>query len=385
MLVDAEGSLLGALPPFPVQVPYWQEMADVLDQAYERYALRADVLRLLTNELPTSPGGAVTYLAQTYEPVGRPLDAVAPQAAALAGVDEPLRAAYARPGGPAESLAWARDVLGPDVTAQQQRTWNLSAIWRLESTRGTSWLKQVPVFFQHEAAVIEWLESAVPHLAPELIARGGAGRMLLADIPGEDFYDAPLDVRLRLGELAHDIQRASVHATSDLVAAGVPDRRGATQAAWIREHLEPWVDGHPASKLLDEVDGRIDELTECGLPETLVHGDEHPGNVRGDATRTVFLDWGDAFIGNPVFDVAGLTTRASAADTDAINHAWVGWWQRTAPGSDPERAAELAKPLAALRLAAVYAHFVANIEPTERAFHLGDISDLLDRAVTNDR
>ena len=114
-----------------------------------------------------------------------------------------------------------------------------------------------------------------------------------------------------------------------------------------------------------------------------MHGDEHPGNVRGDAARTVFLDWGDAFVGNPVFDVAGLTTRASAADTDAINAAWVGWWRRSAPGSDPERAAELAKPLAALRLAAVYAHFVANIEPTERAFHLGDIHDLLDRAVAN--
>jgi Ser/Thr protein kinase RdoA (MazF antagonist) len=114
-----------------------------------------------------------------------------------------------------------------------------------------------------------------------------------------------------------------------------------------------------------------------------VHGDEHPGNVRGDATQTVFLDWGDAFVGNPVFDVIGLTTRASAADTEAITQAWVAWWRRSAPGSAPERAAELARPLAALRLAAVYAHFVANIEPTERAFHLGDIRDLLDRAVTS--
>ncbi len=381
MLVDESGSLLGALPPFPVEVPYWQEMSDVLAAARERYALRADVLRLLTHELPTSPGGAVTYLAQAYEPVDRPLEPVDPVAAALVGIDEPLRAAYARIGGPAESLAWARDVLGRDATAEQQRTWNLSAIWRLESKRGTTWLKQVPEFFRHEAVVIEWLESAVPHLAPELIARGAEGRMLLADIAGEDFYGARLDVRLHLGELAHGLQVASIGATSDLVGAGVPDRRGGVQAAWIREHLEPWVSAHPARELLDTLEDRIDELGACGLPDTLVHGDEHPGNVRGDETRTVFLDWGDAFIGNPVFDLSGLTSRASAADTDAITAAWVGWWQRSAPGSNPARAAELARPLAALRLAAVYAHFVANIEPTERAFHLGDISDLLDRAV----
>ena len=60
-----------------------------------------------------------------------------------------------------------------------------------------------------------------------------------------------------------------------------------------------------------------------------------------------------------------------------------------AGGSAAPRAATPRAPpswrdrLAALRLAAVYAHFVANIEPTERAFHLDDIRDLLDRAVAN--
>ena len=124
----------------------------------------------------------------------------------------------------------------------------------------------MPFFFQHEPVVIDWLDRAVPELAPDLIGHDDEGRMLLADIAGEDFYDAPLDVRLRLGDLAHGIQLASVDATSDLVAAGVPDRRGPAQAAWIREHLEPWVNGHPAEALLDDLDDRIDELDGAGCP-----------------------------------------------------------------------------------------------------------------------
>ena len=81
-----------------------------------------------TNELPTSPVGRWTYLAQTYQPVGLLLEALDPRAAALVSVEEPLRTAYAQLGGPGAASP-GRASLGP-VVAQQQRTWNLSAIWR---------------------------------------------------------------------------------------------------------------------------------------------------------------------------------------------------------------------------------------------------------------
>src|SRR6185369_5325274 len=51
--------------------------------------------------------------------------------------DHPLRSPYARPGGPAATVRWAEQVLAergrPLRTAHQIRTWNLSAIWRLDT------------------------------------------------------------------------------------------------------------------------------------------------------------------------------------------------------------------------------------------------------------
>jgi Ser/Thr protein kinase RdoA (MazF antagonist) len=41
-------------------------------------------------------------------------------------------------------------------------------------------------------------------------------------------------------------------------------------------------------------------LDDCGLPDTIVHGDFHPGNWRSDGVPPVVLDFADAYFGNPV-------------------------------------------------------------------------------------
>jgi hypothetical protein len=51
------------------------------------------------------------------------------------------------------------------------------------------------------------------------------------------------------------------------------------------------------------------------------------------------------------------------------------------PGSDPDRAAMLLRPVAALRLAAVYVHFLANIEPSEYPYHADDPARYFSKAV----
>jgi len=40
----------------------------------------------------------------------------------------------------------------------------------------------------------------------------------------------------------------------------------------------------------------------CGLRDTLVHGDFHPGNFRGDDRALTLLDWGDSGVGHPLLD-----------------------------------------------------------------------------------
>src|SRR4051794_23924951 len=133
VLVDDTGVPLGALPPFDVQTPWWQEVGDVVAGARLRYGVDVDVLRLLTARRAEPPGGPVSYVAQLRSP--RRPERLLPVAEMPSA--HPARAAWAHPNGPLASVRWAvgeLERLGRvDVRAVQLRTWNLSAIWRLTS------------------------------------------------------------------------------------------------------------------------------------------------------------------------------------------------------------------------------------------------------------
>ena len=332
VLLDADGDVLGALPPYEVALPWWQEVADVVAGAQELYGIPVSILRLLATENAAPHGGAVTYLAQTsVSPSG--LVPVAPELSRLAISDEPLRTAYARPGGPAASLAWAEAALGRPVVAQQQRTWNLSAIWRLNDGPETVWLKQVPTFFAHEAAVLAWAGSVLPYAVPRLLAHGDEGRLLLEHIEGEDLYDATGPVRAAIAAVEHELQLRSVGAVDDLVAAGVPDLRGGRLAEWIRSLLTEPAAGHPAEALLDTLDASLDEVAACGLPDALVHGDAHPGNAIASGDRTVLIDWGDSFVGHPGFDALRIGVGLEADAEAVLVEGWARSWQASVPGA----------------------------------------------------
>jgi hypothetical protein len=103
--------------------------------------------------------------------------------------------------------------------------------------------------------------------------------------------------------------------------------------------------------------------------------------VRVAGERRVLVDWGDSCVGHPAFDVLRLAEGLPAGDADALVDAWVRRWRSAAPGSDPARAVALLRPVAALRAAAAYAEFVANIEPSERPFHAADVPHWLGAAV----
>jgi hypothetical protein len=387
VLVDEAGTLLGALPPFDLTEPWWQQVSEVVAGASERFGVTVAVLRLLGAERPEPPGGAVTFLAEV---AGAPPPGLAP----VDGFDlspHPLRAPYAKPGGPARSVAWATAVLvgagWSGVTATQIRTWNLSAIWRFDEpgTRRRAWLKQVPPFFRHEAAVVRWLGEAVPGVAPRLAAAGDEGRILLDDVPGEDGWNASPAEREAIAAVHHRIQVASLGAVDGLVAAGVPDRRGPLLGRWIRDRLTAWrlaadEEVPDLGPLLADMDARIAAVAACGLPHSLVHGDLHPGNVRLGGGPPVVFDWGDSTVGSPTGDILRLTDRLDRAAEAALVESWAARWRRDAPGSEPERAVRLWRPVAELHLAAVYAAFLAGIEPSEHPYHAGDVAPCLRRA-----
>ncbi|HEX5205086.1 phosphotransferase family protein [Paractinoplanes rhizophilus] len=356
VFVDPSGRLLGALPPFEVPTPWRQEVGAFADQRWQ-------VLRMLHAD-----GREVTYLAETADPPAGLL----PASADLA--PHPLRAPYAEVGGPAASLAWARSVLGPGITAHQVRTWNLSAIWRLDRDgRTVAWLKQVPSFFAHEPDALRLVDAVRPGLVPPLIAAGDQGRMLLAHVEGTDRYGAGADLCARIAEAFVPVQAELAGAPGlSVIPAGRLD---------VRRVAAPYfdkIDGLEA--LIDSLPGRLEAVAECGLPDTLVHGDLHPGNTRtDDAGRLTIMDWGDCTVGNPAFDILRLTE--GLADPGPVTELWAYGWKKARPGTRPERAAQLLRPVAALRGAVTYAAFLDAIEPSEWPYHADDVPACLSAAV----
>ncbi len=379
VLLDSAGRPLGALPPFGVPEPWWQEAGSIVAAVRQRHGLEVAVLRLLDADRPAPPGGHVRYLAQVVDAPAVPLEPVAVDLA-----PHPLRQPWAEAGGPADSVAWATGELrrlGRRVTAvAQQRTWNLSAIWRLDTDQGPAWLKQLPPFARHEPTVLAFPGGTNSLLdGPVVLAADEEGRMLLADVPGEDRYGAGEGERAAVAAEHHAVQLRACGVVGELVAAGVPDLRGARLAGWIRERLA----GHDVSAaagLLDGLDHRLRQVGDCGLPDTLVHGDLHPGNVRGDDGRRTVIDWADSFAGHPAFDILRLTEDVDADAAARLIDAWARRWRADVPGSDPHRAVDLLRPVAPLRLAAVYAMFLAAIEPSEHPYHVHDVPAALARA-----
>ena len=139
VLVRSDGTTLGVLPSFTARTPWWPDVAEVVERCRTLHGIDVTILRLLDvadYDPRGGMGGRVTYVAE-LEVV--PPAATRPWTSALP--DDPLRARWARPGGPARDLAWADGQLiaagRPRIRpAVQMKTWNLSSIWRLPTSRG---------------------------------------------------------------------------------------------------------------------------------------------------------------------------------------------------------------------------------------------------------
>jgi hypothetical protein len=381
VLTTTRGDILGALPGLPVATPWWQDVGPVVDAFRERYGFEATILRLLAAERAAPPGGRVTYLAQADRPVS---------AEPWAGrIDEhPLRLAYARPGGPAADLAWARAQLAaiglePTGSPVQVRTWNLSSLWRVPCASGMVWLKVVPPFFAHEGAIIAHL-AAGP--APRLLAHDG-GRMLLAQSHGEDLYGAGRPMQRRMIDVLVKLQAAYLGRTEPLTALGLPDWRGPAltpRLAALAERRENDLDRGQRRRLaafIGTLPHRWAALGDCGPGDSLVHGDFHPGNFRGGTGALTLHDWGDCGLGHPLLDQSAFLSAIPDEDRVSAGAHWLEAWSAASPGMDYARAERVVKPLAAARRALVYQEFLDAIEPSEHPYHAADPVFWLGRAL----
>ncbi len=435
LVCDDESNLLGSFV-CEVPLPWPQETSDALAAA-RAVGLELAVLRLLAHRLDDATGMLhCTYLALSLQQVTAAaallLDPV-PAAPLLDGkllldgqslLDgqllrddqwrqaHPLRQRYARPSGLVSDLAWADAQLEARgrrraAPAQQQRTWNLSCVFRLQLDDGSAaWLKSVPPFFAHEGSVIECVQaldrasaasaaaaggtSGQPLRLPELFASDGvAGRLLMAHCEGplmwgtspalwQPIIAAHVDRQLRLQ--AH---------VPRLLGLGLPDWRLAALLSSLRalcarpavQHALPADVRSGLARLIASLPDRLDALQACGLPDTLVHGDLHQGNVIASAAGPVLLDWGDAGVGLPLLDLPALCHGFAPADRPQVVAMVADAWRQACPNAQIDAAIALIAPVLELRQALVYQHFLDNIEPAEQHYHEADVPARLTAAV----
>ncbi len=417
LVCDEACNLLGSFV-CEVPLPWPQETSDVLAAA-RAAGLEVAVLRLLQQRLDDATGTLdCTYLALNLRPgATAALSALEPVPDALLRddrwrQDHPLRQRYARPSGLVSDLAWADAQLEARgrrraMPAQQQRTWNLSCVFRLALDDGSeAWLKSVPPFFAHEGDVIECVQALdrapAAHATaggavsgqllrlPALFACDGvAGRLLMAHCEGplmwgttpalwQPVIAAHVDRQLRLQ--AH---------VPRLLSLGLPDWRAAALLSSLRALCaRPAVQqALPAdvrtgmARLIASLPERLDALQACGLPDTLVHGDLHQGNVIASAAGPVLLDWGDAGVGMPLLDLPALCHGFAAADRPQVRAMLADAWRQACPAAQIDTALALIAPVVELRQALVYQHFLDNIEPMERHYHEADVPARLTAAV----
>jgi hypothetical protein len=397
VLCESDGSVAGQLPAFVTGPRWWPEVDSVVEQVEKQFGLEVTVLRLLTTDTEVA-GGDVSYLAQLR--AGQPAEAAQPVGDRIG---EALRSGpthrlwWAEPGGLDHLPAWVDAALrahdrrrtGP---LRQRKTWNLSVVLTAPTEEGDVWFKATPSFLADEGGIIRRIAHADLGVVPVVLAHDAGRRALLMDhVPGEDQFglsdvvvlEAMVrrwaavqttvtdDVEHALAIGARDLRRSALLATAeDLV-----DRKE------VRTALDH-ADLEAVEALVQDLPGRLDGVASCGLPDTVLHGDMHPGNWRRDGDRLTLLDWGDAAVGNPMLDQRAFVERlADPSLRERIAQLWAGLWREAVPGSDPERAAYLLAPVAELAAAATYQRFLDHIEATERVYHARDPADRLRAAV----
>ncbi|MHB2021377.1 MAG: hypothetical protein ACYCW6_30965 [Candidatus Xenobia bacterium] len=285
------------------------------------------------------------------------------------------RAPWSRRGWFQQAADWMREtaaavqhpLTGP---VEQVRMWPGTCLLRAQAGSQHLHLKAVASPFAAEPMITQALEAEHPGQVPHVLAIDAAGRWFLLDdfgtpasIPSAAWPDAV--------ETYSGLQLRQVSETQGLLARGCPDHR--------LSGLPPAIDRMLAdrSTLMGsggltreelrtlhlrsmEMKRQLKRLACCGIPETLEHGDLHPGNVAWRCGRLFLADWSEAAVTHPFFSFHQL--RQLAPDRGCgLTQAYLAPWREQFPAARVDEACSLAEALAPLYYAAAAYNFMGQL------------------------
>ena len=281
-------------------------------------------------EPPEVAAGVALAARQWLDPAARPAERPAVfcpgwRAAADAWIDDQLL-----------RLGWQRT--GP---SEPVKLWSLSTVWRtpIRGAVESVYLKAAFPHFAAEAAITALLSTLLPGSVPDVVAVDtDRSWLLMRPLPSVD--PAGLASGIRLAGL----QSMTLSNLTELRATGVAERGRAALLAGLHTVVTSSVEldllSEPERGDVHAMEGwlatQVKALADCGLPETLVHGDLHLGNVAGCATAPMLYDWSDAAVAFPSLDVALLLFDTPADQHDGVWTTYLDVWRDALPEIDHE-------------------------------------------------
>jgi hypothetical protein len=310
-----------------------------------------------------------------------------------------LRPSWARRGWFAETESWIQEQLARlnstmVAPIEQVRTWGISCILRVPTTNGNVYFKAIPtsfmqkntpnsssgtsgrlpLFFTHEPVLIQSLAAWYPQNVPTLLAiEGERCWMLLAEF-GTELYAHPDQTAWEkaLAVYGHmQVQVAVPHHIDTLLAVGCLDRR----LHIVETQIDPLLNDEEV--LADLTRREVEQLraqrthlkimchqlANDAIPQTLVHGDLHTGNIAVQNDTYIYFDWTDGCIAHPFFDA--LTFLDNVDDPVEQRHLrdiYLAQWTDYASIECLREVFPPSQMLATIHQAVSYQHIMAHVE-----------------------
>jgi hypothetical protein len=317
--------------------------------------------------------------------------------------DQPVTPAWTKPGWYAEALAWIDDHLDAAGSPRtgvpvQVRSWGLSNVLRCPTTAGSVYFKALAhsstitparvdspaLLFAHEPRLLRHLADERPGgvVSPLAIDEDRVW-MLLPDLGPPLAAEPDVEVWIAAMRGHARLQRSYASSLDRLLEFGCVDRRLAVLDGEIDRLLGPNIitdrleqaerDQLPADA--DRLRKAITELVAIGVPETLLHGDLHPGNLAVQDGQVLAFDWTDAALSHPFLDlVTFFEGRSEISKDPRLKDAYLAEWEEFASPADLRRALELAEQLGSLHQLMTYVHLPEHLSgPSHESMARGGV------------
>jgi hypothetical protein len=283
----------------------------------------------------------------------------------------------------AQVEAWISDVLVSTGyrllrPPEQFKQGAISAVVRTETTSGAMYLKVAVALplFGNEPQLTMALGQLYPDLIQEPLAIDAEKRwMLTADIGTElrESKPPPEMMEQVIKKLAR-LQIASAGQIDTLFAVGCLDRRIDVLAGQIDALLtdEDCVRSFNADERAtwqgsgDALKELCQQLKGYAIPNTLVHGDFHAGNIALDGEHIRFFDWTDACVTHPFFDLSVLVDLDGTGQGEALRDAYLAEWSAYEAPERLQEAFAIGYILGALHQVVSYSGIVKGIAADQR-------------------